>query len=72
MESTHVVSVEIQAVLNHLAGPKCIVQDIENSTEGKYIRTTWYNSVMYAQDNDGIWHRAYADTSTPMTFQTAE
>lgn len=69
------VSVELQAVLNHLAGPMPntpIDGLLDSKIEEKYTRVTWYNSVMYAQDKAGTWSRVYLNIDNPVLIDTGK
>lgn len=56
---------ELQAVLNHLAGPTPS-QDMHNIYSDdflkKYRHITWFNACMYGQTKEGKWLLLYVNT----------
>jgi hypothetical protein len=60
--STTVACDELNAVLDHLAGPMpsaCLDMTLDPSLTSVYVRGTWFNSAYYLQDKYGKWHLMY-------------
>lgn len=61
---------ELQAVLNHLAGPMPSAQLHNVYTDDflkEFNRATWFNSCLYGQAKTGKWVLLYASTEYRMT-----
>ena len=56
------VSIELQTILDHLAGPmpgQRIDSFLNDNIDKRYFRGTWYNSSYYLQNERGEWFLAY-------------
>jgi hypothetical protein len=66
---------ELQAVLNHLAGPMPGTE-LHNVYSDEFLkkfnRATWFNSCLYGQTKTGTWSLLYASTEYRMQVVKAD